>query len=110
MAESVDLLDPIISCTQWTFRSTEVREERTLLSNDDEPLGTATKVDSNITQNTEAIGIPEQETGTSRDSDSEWTKAHSALASACVTCMGNMVAANSMTRKLLWPRVLPILR
>lgn len=110
VAESVDLLDPIISCTQWTFRMAELREDdRALLTNIDESMGNVTPLDSNTNQNTER-GIPEQETGSSRDSQSEWRKAHSALASACVTCMGNMVAANSTTRKLLWPRVVPILR
>ncbi|XP_045620243.1 ataxin-10 [Procambarus clarkii] len=104
VAESEDLLDPIISCIQWTFR-----DEKELLSQVSQPLELTNITGGSITQTTEGIKAAELDMENDREPHSEWRKAHSTLASACVTCLGNMVAANSTTRKLLWPLVLPIL-
>ncbi|XP_076067894.1 ataxin-10 [Oratosquilla oratoria] len=43
---------------------------------------------------------------TSQDDISE---AYDALASSCITCLGNLVAANPTSRKLVWPLVTPFL-
>lgn len=101
VAESTDLLDPIMSCTQWTFREETEGEQ----SPDNGNI-----TDGSMHHRTEAAKATEQDIENSRDSYSEWKKAHSTLASACVTCLGNIVAANSTTRKIVWPRMLPLLR
>lgn len=61
-------------------------------------------------ENSEDTKTPSTADRDNEDNRSEWQKAHSALASACVTCLGNMVAANSTTRKLLWSHIRPHLR
>ncbi|KAG7162929.1 putative ataxin-10-like [Homarus americanus] len=110
VAESVDLVDPIISCTQWTFRTADRDNKRVVLTEEDSHQNPLTTTENNNDCHKEVVETPEQDVLSDRNSHSEWKKAHSTLASACVTCLGNMVAANSLTRKLIWPHLLPVLR
>lgn len=99
VAETEDLLKPVISSTHWTFHGKGEGESKNDVENPDDPG-----------ENSEDTKTPSTADRDNEDNRSEWQKAHSALASACVTCLGNMVAANSTTRKLLWSHIRPHLR
>ena len=83
MAETEELLNPIISCIEWTFKASEPRHSAA-----DKPPE-YTVVDDGY--------------GGGGSGDLEWRKAHSTLALSCITCVGNLVAANSKTRLIVWP-------
>lgn len=99
VAETEDLLKPVISSTHWTFHGKGEGESKNDVENPDDPG-----------ESSEDTKTPSTADRDNEDNRSEWQKAHSALASACVTCLGNMVAANSTTRKLLWSHIRPHLR
>lgn len=86
VAETEDLLNPVISCIQWTFKTAE---------------STHTIADNPPSSSIEAVA--DDYVGGSDDPDAEWKKAYSSLATSCITCLGNLVAANSKTRKIVWP-------
>ncbi|XP_063606784.1 ataxin-10-like [Penaeus indicus] len=101
VAETEDLLKPVISSTHWTFHRKEGESK-----NDIENPGDPTLVAGDNSEDTKTPSPADKD----NEDRSEWETAHAALASACVTCLGNMVAANSTTRKLLWSHVRPLLR
>ncbi|XP_037784020.1 ataxin-10-like [Penaeus monodon] len=102
VAETEDLLKPVISSTHWTFHSKGEGESK----NDKENPGDPALVSGDNSEDTKNPSPA----GKDNEDRSEWELAHAALASACVTCLGNMVAANPTTRKLLWSHVHPLLR
>ncbi|XP_045118527.1 ataxin-10-like [Portunus trituberculatus] len=75
VAETEDLLNPIVSCIQWTFKTLDPSQ----------PLDT------------------EESVREESEGEAERRKAYSTLAISCVTCLGNLVAANSKTRRIVWP-------
>lgn len=88
LAETEELLKSILSCIQWTFKAPEAAHT----SAEPSPDGRAVEAE-------EGEGSAE----------SEWRTAHHTLASSCVTCLGNLVAANSKTRRIVWPYINPLL-
>lgn len=85
VAETEDLLNPIISCIQWTFKTPDPS-----LPLEDPPEDS------------------EREAGSGSE-EAERRKAYSTLAISCVTCLGNLVAANPETRRIVWPHFKSVL-
>lgn len=102
VAESNELLDPIILCTRWIFTRGEGRENKSSVGTE-ETQGQITPQQSDRTPNN-------TETHRNTEEELEWQEAHSDLALACVMCLGNMIAANSKAREIVWPHISPILR
>ncbi|KAK4316432.1 hypothetical protein Pmani_012408 [Petrolisthes manimaculis] len=163
VAESEELLKPIISCTRWIFTAGEGRDETNInvdggeqnISNTNETEArpnteeggrdeTSIDIDGeaqNISNTNETEARPNTEEGgrdktnievdgeeqnistnttntntnttnttaTNTETRPECEAAHSELATACVMCLGNMVAANSKARIMVWPHIFPLL-
>lgn len=101
MAESNELLDPIILCTRWIFTTGEGRENKTSDTEENQEKVTPEQLERTA-NNTETQENTEEEL--------DWQETHSDLALACVMCLGNMIAANSKAREIVWPHIFPILR
>lgn len=80
VAETEDLLNPIISCIQWTFKTPDPAQPP-----EDPPEDSVREAESGDVE------------------EDERRKAYSTLAISCVTCLGNLVAANPKTRRIVWP-------
>lgn len=82
VAETDDLRDAIVACVKWVFLSKEGKNLSTTHDGrEEEP-----------------------------SEDSARLVKLSQLATSSITCLGNLVAANAATRKLMWPYLLPLLR
>ncbi|CAL4126200.1 unnamed protein product, partial [Meganyctiphanes norvegica] len=86
VAETPELLKPIVDTLQWTFTSRAPKNDA--LAKDD--------CSSNSSSEDE---------GTPRHQSKVFIEAHLGLASACITCLGNLIANNKITRHLVWAHI-----